>query len=77
MQALRKFFRERENMWRIEVSEDASEEEVIQAILEELDFDYIRESIAQLNDVIENYGPLTEVYEATEDADSSDLHLYD
>jgi hypothetical protein len=26
-------------MWSIEVSEDASEEEVIQAVLEELDFD--------------------------------------
>jgi hypothetical protein len=58
-------------MWTIEVSEDASEEEVIQAVLEELDFDYIRECIAQLNEVIEKYGPLTEVQEATEDADSS------
>ena len=58
-------------MWSIEVSEDASEEEVIQAVLEELDFDYIRECIAQLNDVIEKYGPLTEVQEAAEGADSS------
>lgn len=58
-------------MWTIEVSEDASEEEVIQAVLEELDFDYIRECIAQLNEVIEKYGPLTEVQEATEDTHSS------
>ena len=58
-------------MWTIEVSEDASEEEVIQAVLKEVDFDYIRECIAQLNDVIEKCGPLTEVQEATEDADSS------
>lgn len=28
-------------MWTIEVSEDASEDEVNQAILEEVDFDYI------------------------------------
>ena len=58
-------------MWSIEVSEDASEEEVIQAVLEELDFDYIRDCIAQLNDVMEKCGPLAEVQEATEDADSS------
>ncbi len=60
-------------MWSIEVSEDASEEEVIQAVLDELDFDYIRECIVRLNDVIKKYGPLTEVQEATEDADSSDF----
>ena len=60
-------------MWSIEVSEDASEEEVIQAVLEELDFDYIRECIAQLSDVIEKCGPLTEVQEATEDAGSSEF----
>lgn len=53
-------------MWSIEVSEDASEEEVIQAILEEVDFDYIRECIAKLTDIIEKYGPLTEVQERTE-----------
>ena len=58
-------------MWTIEVSEDASEEEVIQAVLKEVDFDYIRECIAQLKDVIEKYGPLTEVQEATEGAGSS------
>ena len=60
-------------MWSIEVSEDASEEEVNQAILDEVDFDYLRECIAQLNDVIEKYGPLTEVQEATEHADSSEF----
>ena len=58
-------------MWSIEVSEDASEEEVIQAVLKEVDFDYIRECLAQLNSVIEKYGPLTEIKEATEGAGSS------
>jgi hypothetical protein len=60
-------------VWTIEVSEDASEEEVIQAVLDEIDFDYIRECIAQLNDVIEKYGPLTEIKEASEGADSSSI----
>ena len=57
--------KERESMWTIEVTEDASEEEVIQAILEEIDFDYIRECISQLENVIEKYGPLTEIREET------------
>jgi len=60
-------------VWTIEVSEDASEEEVIQAVLKEVDFDYMRECIAQLNDAIRKYGPLTEVQEATEGADSSEF----
>ena len=56
-------------MWTIEVSEDASEEEVNQAILEEVDFDYIRECIARLKVVIDKYGPLTKVEEKTENSD--------
>ena len=55
-------------MWTIEVPEDASEEEVKQALLEELDFDYIRECITKLNDVIEKYGPLVEVKEQKEES---------
>jgi hypothetical protein len=39
-------------VWTIEVSEDASEEEVIQAVLKEVDFEYIRDCLAQLNDVM-------------------------
>ena len=58
-------------MWTIEVSEDASEEEVNQAILKELDFDYIRECIMKLNGIIEKYGPLTEVKEQTEDSNAT------
>lgn len=57
-------------MWTIEVSSDASEEEIDQAILEEVDFDYIREQIAKLKRVIENCGPLTEVKERTDDSDT-------
>ena len=56
-------------MWTIEVSENASEEEVNQAILEEVDFDYIRDCIARLKGVIKRYGPLAEVEEQTEDSD--------
>ena len=58
-------------MWNIEVSSDASEEEVDQAILEKVDFDYIREQIAKLKGVIENCGPLTKVKERTDDSDPS------
>jgi hypothetical protein len=58
-------------VWTIEVSEDASEEEVIQAVLKEVDFDYMRECLAQLNDVIRKYGPLTEIKEGAEDSDPS------
>jgi len=60
-------------MWTIEVSEDASEEEIDQAILEEVDFDYIREQIVKLKLVIEKCGPLTEVKERTEDSDPTAL----
>jgi hypothetical protein len=56
-------------MWTIEVSEDASEEEINQAILDEIDFDHIRECVAKLNGVIAKCGPLTEVEERTEDSD--------
>jgi hypothetical protein len=58
-------------MWSIEVSEDASEEEVIQAVLDELDFDYIRECIAKLSVVIQLHGPLAEVEERTEGSDTT------
>ena len=56
-------------MWTIEVSEDASEEEVNQAILDEVDFDYIRECVAKLKGVIAMCGPLTKVEERTEESD--------
>jgi len=56
-------------MWTIEVSEDASEEEIDQAILDEIDFDHIRECVAKLNGVIAKCGPLTEVEERTEKSD--------
>ncbi len=52
-----------QQMWSIEVSEDASDEEVTAALLEEIDFDYIRECHAKLTNLIEVYGPLTEVDE--------------
>ena len=58
-------------MWTIEVSGEASEEEIDQAILEVVDFDYIRKQIAKLKGVIENCGPLTKVKERTDDSDPS------
>jgi hypothetical protein len=56
-------------MWTIEVSEDASEEEINQAILDEIDFDHIRECVAKLKGVIAKCGPLAEVEERTEESD--------
>jgi hypothetical protein len=56
-------------MWTIEVSEDASEEEIDQAILDEIDFDHIRECVAKLKGVIAKCGPLAEVEERTEESD--------
>lgn len=56
-------------MWAIEISEEAPEEEINQAILEEVDFDYIRECIARLKGLVEKYGPFTEVEEQREDSD--------
>jgi hypothetical protein len=56
-------------MWSIEVPKDAPDEEINKALLEEIDFDYIRECIAKLKGIIEKYGPLTEVEERTEDSD--------
>jgi hypothetical protein len=53
-------------MWSIEVLSDASEEEINEALLEELDFDYIRECVAELKVVVEKYGPFKEVQERTE-----------
>lgn len=56
-------------MWSIEVSDHESEEEINQALLDEVDFDYVRDCIRRLKGVIEKYGPLTEVEERTEDSD--------
>ena len=60
-------------MWSIEVSSDASEEEINQALLDELDFDYIRECIAELRMVVEKYGPFKEVQERTENTSTDEL----
>jgi hypothetical protein len=53
-------------MWSIEVSSQASEEEIDQALQEELDFDYIRECVAELKTLVEKYGPFHEVEEKSE-----------
>jgi hypothetical protein len=60
-------------LWSIEVSSDASVEEMNEALLEELDFDYIRECVAKLKIVIEKYGPLKEVQERTENTSVNEL----
>lgn len=60
-------------MWSIEVSFEASEEEIDKALLEELDFDYIRDQIAKLKMVVEKYGPLKEVQERTENTSTDDF----
>lgn len=53
-------------MWSIEVSSEASEEEINQTLLEQLDFDYIRECVAELRLVVQKYGPFKEIQERTE-----------
>jgi hypothetical protein len=53
-------------MWSIEINEDASEEEITSALLSEIDFDYVREKVADLRNVVEKYGPFKEIQEKTE-----------
>jgi hypothetical protein len=60
-------------MWSIEVSSQASEEEIDQALLEQLDFDYIRECVAELRMIVEKYGPFKEVQERTENTSSHEF----
>jgi hypothetical protein len=60
-------------MWSIEVLSDASEEEINEALQEELDFDYIRECIAELKKVVEKYGPFKEVQEGSESTSTNDF----
>jgi hypothetical protein len=60
-------------MWSIEVSSQASEEEIDQALIEELDFDYIRKSVAELRIAVEKYGPFKEVQERTEGTSTAEL----
>ena len=60
-------------MWSIEVSQEASEEEIDEALLEAVDFDHIRESVTRLRDVVEKYGPFKEVKERSEDSHQDEL----
>ena len=60
-------------MWTIEVSSQASEEEIDQALLEELDFDYIRECVAKLKLLVEKYGPFNEVEEENENTSTEEI----
>lgn len=60
-------------MWSIEVSSEASEEEIDQALLEELDFDYIRECVAKLKLLVERYGPFNEVKEKNENTSAQEF----
>lgn len=53
-------------MWSIEMNEDASEEEITSALLSEIDFDYVREKVANLRNVVDKYGPFEEIKEKTE-----------
>jgi hypothetical protein len=59
-------------MWSVEVSSGASEEEINQTLLEELDFDYIRECVAELRLVVQKYGPFKEIQERTEGASTDE-----
>ena len=60
-------------MWQIEVSENASEEEIDEALLEQIDFDYVRECVTKLREVVENYGPFEEINEKTQNSQKDEL----
>ena len=60
-------------MWSIEVSSEASEEEIEQTLLEELDFDYIRECVAELKMIVQKYGPFKEVVERAENTITKEI----
>lgn len=60
-------------MWEIEVSEDASEEEIEEALLEAIDFDHVRECVAELREAIESYGPFVEVQDENETSQSDEI----
>ena len=55
-------------MWSIEVSVNASEEEIEEALLEEVDFDYVRKCVAELKGIVEKYGPFKEIQEKNENS---------
>jgi hypothetical protein len=53
-------------MWSIEISEEASEEEIESALLSEIDFDDVRRCVGELRDVVGKYGPFKEIDEKSE-----------
>ena len=57
----------------IEVPEDASDEEIHKALLEGVDFNYIRESVEKLKGLVDRYGPFNEIEERQESSDKNVL----
>jgi hypothetical protein len=60
-------------MWQIEVSENASEEEIKEALLEQVDFEHIRDSVTALKGIVAKYGPFREIQEENENSKSNEL----
>ena len=60
-------------MWSIEVLVNASEEEIEEALLEEVDFDYVRKCVAILKGIVEKYGPFKEIQEKNENSKTGEF----
>lgn len=57
----------------IEVSVNASEEEIEEALLEQVDFDYVRKCVADLKGIVEKYGPFKEIQEKNENSKTGEF----
>lgn len=60
-------------MWSIEISENASDEEIREALLEAIDFNYIRKKVTELGNLVNEYGPFREIAEKDEESSSEEI----
>jgi len=60
-------------MWSIEISESASDEEIREALLEAIDFSYIRKNVSELSNLVKEYGPFREITEKDEESRTEEI----
>jgi hypothetical protein len=60
-------------MWSIEISENASDEEIREALLEAIDFNYIRKNVTELGNLVNEYGPFREIAEKDEESPTEEI----
>lgn len=60
-------------MWQIEVSENTSDEDIEKELLEQVDFNDIRQSVSKLKGIVEKYGPFNEIQVKNENSRGGDL----